>query len=171
MNTDMSLHLQQQVERAYKDKIALRIVGGESKAFYGRVVAAESISVAEHRGVLNYEPTELVITARAGTPLNEIEALLDQHDLDVEFFGECPVCIDSASDKIISVIKRTAVTCHLMPKTMKGKKFLKRLIFGRLLTLDAEIKDGVVEYCPPIPISCEHPNSQYKILYAVARVP
>ena len=57
MNTDMSLHLQQQVERAYKDKIALRIVGGESKAFYGRVVAAESISVAEHRGVLNYEPT------------------------------------------------------------------------------------------------------------------
>ena len=101
----------------------------------------------------------------------ELFELLDQHGLEVEFFGECPVHTDSVSDKIISAIKRTAVTCHLMPKTMKGKEFLKRLIFGRLQTLEEEIKDGVVEYSPPVQISSEYPNSQYKILYAVARIP
>ncbi|MCW9015033.1 MAG: glycolate oxidase subunit GlcE [Gammaproteobacteria bacterium] len=77
MNADISLQLQQQVQRAFEEKLALRIVGGNSKAFYGCPVSAETLSVAEHRGVLNYEPTELVITVRAGTPLKEIETLLD----------------------------------------------------------------------------------------------
>lgn len=100
----------------------------------------------------------------------ELLELLNQHNFDVEFFGECPVCADSVSSKIISAIKRTAVTCHLMPKTMKGKEFLKRFFCGKLLTLGEEIEDGIVEYSPPVSISCERSNSQYKILYAVARV-
>ncbi|MCW8988477.1 MAG: FAD-binding protein, partial [Gammaproteobacteria bacterium] len=79
MNADMSLQLQQRVQNAYEDKTALAIIGGNSKAFYGRAVTAETLSLADHTGVLSYEPTELVITARSGTPLKEIEALLDQH--------------------------------------------------------------------------------------------
>jgi glycolate oxidase FAD binding subunit len=54
----------------------LRIVGGDTKAFYGRPVLGEALSLADHRGVIAYEPTELVITARAGTSLAEIEALV-----------------------------------------------------------------------------------------------
>ncbi|NOX43244.1 MAG: glycolate oxidase subunit GlcE [Gammaproteobacteria bacterium] len=77
MNTDTSQQLQQQILDAFEHAIALRIVGGNSKAFYGRAVSGEALNVAEHRGILNYEPTELVITARAGTPLNEIEKILD----------------------------------------------------------------------------------------------
>ena len=82
MNSDISQQLQQQVQRAFDQKTALCITGGNSKAFYGRTVAAETLSVAQHRGVLNYEPTELVITARAGTPLSEIEkreVLMESH--------------------------------------------------------------------------------------------
>ena len=79
MKADMSLQLQQHVQSAYEDKVALKIIGGNSKAFYGRAVTAETISLAEHSGVLKYEPTELVITVRSGTPLKEIEALLDEH--------------------------------------------------------------------------------------------
>jgi len=79
MNVDISQQLQQQVQRACEEKVALRIVGGNSKAFYGCDISAETLSVAEHRGVLSYEPTELVITVRAGTPLKTIEALLDDH--------------------------------------------------------------------------------------------
>ncbi|MGV8488564.1 FAD-binding protein, partial [Pseudomonas aeruginosa] len=54
----------------------LRIVGGDSKAFLGRPVAGEPLALAEHRGIVAYDPCELVITARAGTPLDELQAVL-----------------------------------------------------------------------------------------------
>ncbi|MCG6938076.1 MAG: glycolate oxidase subunit GlcE [Gammaproteobacteria bacterium] len=83
MNTDISLQLQQQVEQACEQVSPLRIVCGNSKAFYGsmdeRMASAETLDVSEHRGVLSYEPTELVITARAGTLLSDIEKLLDDN--------------------------------------------------------------------------------------------
>lgn len=75
-DSDISQQLQQQVCDATAHQRALRIVGGNSKAFYGREVAGGVLNVAEHRGILNHEPTELVITARAGTPLQEIEQQL-----------------------------------------------------------------------------------------------
>ena len=54
----------------------LAIVGGGSKAWYGRAVAGERLDVAGHQGIIDYEPRELVIRARAGTPLTEIVAAL-----------------------------------------------------------------------------------------------
>jgi glycolate oxidase FAD binding subunit len=37
------------------------------------------LDVSGHRGIVSYEPSELVVTARAGTPLAEIEAVLAEH--------------------------------------------------------------------------------------------
>ena len=54
----------------------LRLQGGGTRAFYGRPVEGELLSLAAHRGVVDYDPSELVITARAGTPVSEIETLL-----------------------------------------------------------------------------------------------
>jgi glycolate oxidase FAD binding subunit len=54
----------------------LAIRGGGSKPFYGHPARGEPLDVAGHRGVLNYEPTELMLTARAGTPLTELEETL-----------------------------------------------------------------------------------------------
>lgn len=54
----------------------LRLEGGGTRAFYGRKVEGELLSLAGHRGVVDYDPSELVITARCGTPVAEIEALL-----------------------------------------------------------------------------------------------
>ena len=54
----------------------LRIAGSGSKAFYGRATLGESLDVTGYRGIVSYEPTELVLTARAGTPLSEIEVVL-----------------------------------------------------------------------------------------------
>jgi glycolate oxidase FAD binding subunit len=54
----------------------LRIRGGGSKDFYGNALAGEILDTREHAGIVDYEPTELVITARCGTPLAEIEAAL-----------------------------------------------------------------------------------------------
>ena len=75
---------------------------------------------------------------------------------------------NSMKDTIVSLIKRAAVALHLIPKTMKGKEFLKRMFFGKLIPLPAEVDDEVAEYSDPRPICCRYPNTQYKVLYGVA---
>ncbi len=64
------------VAEARAQHTPLRIRGGGSKDFYGGMLAGTSFDVAGHRGIVAYEPTELYITARCGTPLVEIEAAL-----------------------------------------------------------------------------------------------
>ena len=54
----------------------LRPLGGDTKRGLGRPVDAEPLSLAGHAGIVEYEPTELVVTARAGTPLAELETAL-----------------------------------------------------------------------------------------------
>ncbi|WP_455205378.1 glycolate oxidase subunit GlcE [Kaarinaea lacus] len=73
---DFSKEIQQQVEQARSTKTPLNICGGNSKRFYGRETFGEVLDVSEHKGVINYEPTELVITVRTGTLLQEVEQLL-----------------------------------------------------------------------------------------------
>ena len=89
---DISNFLQQQVNDAAAAKHALKITGGNSKVFYGREISGGVLNVAEHRGILNYEPTELVITARAGTPLREVEQTLAAQNqilgFEPPYFGE-----------------------------------------------------------------------------------
>jgi len=68
--------LQQQVLQAYTEKKPLSVVGGNSKCFYGNSLDAEIIKTSCHKGILEHEPTELVIKARAGTPLQEIDQTL-----------------------------------------------------------------------------------------------
>ena len=53
-----------------------QIRAGGTRAFHGRRVDGETLDVSAHRGVVAWEPAELVLTARAGTPLAGIEALL-----------------------------------------------------------------------------------------------
>ena len=74
--TDLTTDLQTRVRDAAERGTPLAIRAGGSKAFYGRAMAGEALELKEHRGVVSYEPTELVVTARAGTPLAELEALL-----------------------------------------------------------------------------------------------
>ena len=54
----------------------MSLQGSGSKHFYGRTTEGETVSLANHRGIVDYTPTELVISARAGTPLAELEAAL-----------------------------------------------------------------------------------------------
>ena len=54
----------------------LRIRGGGSKDFYGERLEGQWLETAPLAGVVSYEPTELVVTAGAGTPLAELEDLL-----------------------------------------------------------------------------------------------
>ena len=76
---DRTEELADRVRRATSARTPLRIVGGDTKRFYGRAVEAEPLDLARHTGVLNYDPAELVATVRAGTRLADVEALLLRH--------------------------------------------------------------------------------------------
>jgi glycolate oxidase FAD binding subunit len=58
-------------------KAPLRIRGGGSKDFYGEDSAGEALDMSGYSGIVAYEPKELVLTARAGTRLAQVEAELD----------------------------------------------------------------------------------------------
>ena len=79
LEQDLTEPLRERIAHACAAKTPVAIRGGNSKPFYGHPGAGELVEVSQHAGVLEYEPSELVIHARAGTPLTDIEGLLEQH--------------------------------------------------------------------------------------------
>ena len=65
-----------QVRAAVAARTPLRIRGGDTKAFHGEPVSGQPLDTRGFSGIVAHEPSELVITVRAGTPLAEVEAAL-----------------------------------------------------------------------------------------------
>jgi glycolate oxidase FAD binding subunit len=66
----------EQVRAAAAARTPLRIEGGNTKAFYGEPVRGEPLLITGWSGIVSHEPSELVVTVRAGMPLAELEAAL-----------------------------------------------------------------------------------------------
>lgn len=64
------------IRKAVAERAHLRIRGSGTKDFYGLALIGDVLDPRAYRGIVDYEPTELVLTARAGTPLKEVEAVL-----------------------------------------------------------------------------------------------
>lgn len=82
----------EQILEAAKTHSPLSIEGGGTKAWYGNPNAFTKLSTRSYSGILEYQPEELVITACAGTPLKEINAVLAEKNQVLAFepphFGE-----------------------------------------------------------------------------------
>lgn len=85
MNNDIATTLQEQVRIAAAKKTPLQIVAGNSKSFYGREVIGQPLLLASHQGIVDYQPQELVITARAGTTLDTLESVLAEQGQTLAF--------------------------------------------------------------------------------------
>jgi glycolate oxidase FAD binding subunit len=96
MNNDLSQALQAEVAEALTHKQTLAIIGGNSKRFLQPANADKTLHLADHKGIIDYQPSELYITARAGTPLDVIEALLAQHH---QILGSEPPHFSHCSNK------------------------------------------------------------------------
>ena len=92
---DFSEDLREQVAQALANQTPLNICGGNSKRFYAQQINGETLDVSQHTGIVNYEPTELVITVRAGTPLAAIEQQLASENQMLAF--EPPAFADTAT--------------------------------------------------------------------------
>ncbi|RPI16942.1 MAG: glycolate oxidase subunit GlcE [Lysobacterales bacterium] len=76
MDADVTPQLVERARAASAEGTPLRIVGGDTRRFYGRDVAGDAFPTREHAGILRHDPAELVLTARGGTSLTEVEAVL-----------------------------------------------------------------------------------------------
>lgn len=101
----------------------------------------------------------------------ELAALLRKHDFDPQVFGCVPARAPSLAGRVVSMLRRAAVSLHLIPKTMKGKELLKRIFYGTLSPLPPEIDArNYADAYPLVALPPEAPSRDYKVLYAVGRM-
>ena len=101
----------------------------------------------------------------------ELCSLLNANGFQTELFGAFSTASNSLLGKAVSLLKRIAVTLHLIPRSMKGKELLKRIFFGRLVSLPAELGVPVEEIPQITPILASDPTAEYKVLYAIGHLP
>jgi ubiquinone/menaquinone biosynthesis C-methylase UbiE len=101
---------------------------------------------------------------------SELLSMIDREFSNVKNYGAFPIKAKSLKGRILSAVKRTAITLNLMPKTMKGKEKFKRIFFGKLTALPFEIKEGMTEYFPPEHLTISQSSPQYKVIFSVAEV-
>ena len=73
---DVLSELRERILEAAAAGAALRLRGAGTKDFYGEQLEGAVLDLSGHQGIVHYEPSELVLTARCGTPLSQIEAAL-----------------------------------------------------------------------------------------------
>ena len=93
--TDMANDIASRVQTAYQANTPLNITAAGSKSFLGRASPdATTLDVKGHSGIIEYDPAELVLVARAGTLLQEIEGLLAANQ---QMLGFEPPFVDSGA--------------------------------------------------------------------------
>jgi glycolate oxidase FAD binding subunit len=68
----------ERIRAAVQSQAPMRIVGGGSKDFYGNELRGEIFRTGANAGIVDYDPTELVVTARCGTLLADLERILEE---------------------------------------------------------------------------------------------
>lgn len=98
----------------------------------------------------------------------ELGQLFEARGFFCDFFGNTPIETVSLRQRILSPIKKVVINLGLMPKTMAGKKLLKRLVFGKLVPMPAEIDQSTAPKTTPVPLKRGEPNRDFKVIYMAA---
>jgi len=153
---DCSKELAEQVRRAFDEDTPLCITGGGSKISEGRLVEGRPLSVLGHHGIIDHAPSELVITARAGTPLADIESRLAETNQMLAFE---PPYLDGQVDRQVDTHEGAAtiggtIACGLSgprrPYTGAARDVMlgARIINGRgeILSFGGQVMKNVAGY-------------------------
>lgn len=95
----------------------------------------------------------------------ELGRLFRDGGFDVEIFGYFPVDAVSWRQRLLRPAKKLAVALGLMPKTMRGKRLLKRLVFGKAVPMPAELLLSNEGPALPCLLTPERPDRVHKVLY------
>jgi ubiquinone/menaquinone biosynthesis C-methylase UbiE len=178
----------------YGDRIVLRRFDARELPFHDAskdvVILFEAIYyipevqrfIAECRRVLRPGGVVLIATANKDLPdfnpsplsyryfgATELKQLFAAAGFSTALYGYFSVESVSWRQKVLRPVKRLVVELGLMPKTMRGKRLLKRLVFGKLVSMPVELQplpsDRFVE---PVAISGDEPDRSHKVLYCRA---
>jgi ubiquinone/menaquinone biosynthesis C-methylase UbiE len=97
----------------------------------------------------------------------ELRALLEHEGFTSHMYGGFAIERRSPRDHLVASIKRAAVAMGVVPKTMRGKRLLKRVFLGRLTPVPRRLTEGIAAYRAPLPIDAAD-SPPFKVLYAVA---
>jgi len=190
---DYSAPILDRVRRHYGERIALRQFDAQEMPFdagsFDTIVLFEALYfvpsperfVAECRRVLRPGGTVLVATAnpdlydfnpcphsRRYYGVEGLRNLFEAHGFDVRCFGYIRTDRLSIRQRVLRPVKKLAVSLNLVPRTMAGKELLKRIVFGRLVEMPAEIRAGMTAYAKPSPLPIDRPDRAHKVIYCAA---
>jgi ubiquinone/menaquinone biosynthesis C-methylase UbiE len=102
----------------------------------------------------------------------ELAGLFREAGFEPVVYGYMPVEKVSLRQRILRPIKKIVVSLGLMPKSLAGKRFLKRFVFGRLVPMPAELPpSSIAETEPPTLLPGNAADRVHKVLYCRATLP
>jgi len=101
----------------------------------------------------------------------ELASLFGGAGFAVEFFGDSPVAQASVAQRVLRLVKMAATKLRLIPKTMRGKRLLKRLVFGRLQPMPQAIDESRIPDTNFTRLRMERPDRDHKVIFCAARLP
>jgi ubiquinone/menaquinone biosynthesis C-methylase UbiE len=192
---DISDEILRRAKAHYGDRIELKKVDAQDMPYPAKskdvILLFEAIYylpdvekfLSECRRVLRDEGTLLVVTCNKDlygfnpSPyshkyygVKELKELLDEHGFATKFFGNVAMGEVSLRQRVLQPVKKFAVQFNLIPKTMTGKKLLKRLVFGKMIKMPAEITAGMAEFDKPIAIPTKTPDTTHKVIFCAAKM-
>ena len=101
----------------------------------------------------------------------ELRDLARRHDLVPELFGDIPVAEVSLRQRVLRPVKKFAVAFGLIPKSMAGKRLLKRLVFGTMTSFPAEIEEAMLPARVQLArLDLDQPDRRHKVILCAARI-
>ncbi len=191
--SDYTQFLIQQARQHYNDRIPLLRLDAQQLPFkpntFDTIILYEAIYylqnpdlfIGECQRILKPHGTVLICNANKDLPdFNpsphshryfspvDFRNLFMTYGMSVTCYGDCRVEQHRPISKLLTFIKRSMVRLNLMPKTMRGKLLFKRIVFGKLVELPAELEDdgGILPH--PTKIDADDINQDYKVIFAVA---
>jgi len=137
------------VRQAGADGRVLRLRGGGSKDFWGQSLAGDVLDTRGYRGIVSYEPSELVVTVRCGTPLAELEAALAEKGQCLAFepphFGQGSADGATVGGMVAAGLSGPArATAGAVRDYVLGARFINGL--GEHLTFGGQVMKNVAGY-------------------------
>jgi len=99
----------------------------------------------------------------------ELHRMLTESGFRVQLYGAYRLEATSLQSSALRIVRRTAVRFHLIPKTMAWKMWLKRILYGKLSPIPAEISIDKRQCVDLVPIDSISHVRDYKVIYAIGR--
>jgi glycolate oxidase FAD binding subunit len=137
------------VRNAAAQGATLRLRGGGTKDFWGQSLTGQVLDTRAYRGIVSYEPSELVVTVRGGTPLAELEAALADQGQCLAFepphFGEGDTQAATVGGMVAAGLSGPArATAGAVRDFILGARFINGL--GEHLTFGGQVMKNVAGY-------------------------